>query len=142
MEYLIIAFLAGVVFTAIIVSQVVNVEKKDEPPIFERVVTKEFAASQLIGGDRFLKNYGKQMESLASNYDFKRFVRVLERELSGHEMTDTKNANRRIADYFYKNQANEKFPQVQSIVKNVVTYGKQASAHISIYYAMFLYDQT
>ena len=41
MEYLIIAFLAGVVFTAIIVSQVVNVEKKDEPPIFERVVTKE-----------------------------------------------------------------------------------------------------
>ena len=31
-------------------------------------------------------------------------------------------------------------PEVEGIVRGVVTYGKQASAHISIYYAMFLYD--
>ena len=30
--------------------------------------------------------------------------------------------------------------EVQEIVKEVVAYGKQASAHISIYYAMYLYE--
>ena len=77
-------------------------------------VTKEFAASQLIGGDRFLKAYDDQLKSLS--------------------------ANKRIADYFYLKKANERFQEVQEIVKGVVAYGKQASAHISIYYAMYLYE--
>ena len=47
---------------------------------------------------------------------------------------------KRIADYFYLKKANERFQEVQEIVKGVVAYGKQASAHISIYYAMYLYE--
>jgi hypothetical protein len=49
-------------------------------------------------------------------------------------------ANRQIADYFFKNQANERFSMVKVIVEAVLKYGKQASAHISIYYAMYLYE--
>ena len=34
----------------------------------------------------------------------------------------------------------QKFPEVKAIVEAVLSYGKQASAHISIYYAMYLYE--
>ena len=103
-------------------------------------VTKEFAASQLIGGDRFLKAYGDRLKSLSANSEFRTFVALLRMELNGKEVTDTTTANKRIADYFYQNKANERFPEVQEIVNGVVNYGKQASAHISIYYAMYLYE--
>ena len=103
-------------------------------------VTKEFAASQLIGGDRFLKAYSDRLKSLSANSEFRTFVALLRMELNGKEVTDTTTANKRIADYFYQNKANERFPEVQEIVNGVVNYGKQASAHISIYYAMYLYE--
>ena len=44
-------------------------------------------------------------------------------------------------DMFYTNKANEKYPEVKVIVEKVLAYGKQASAHISIYYAMFLFEE-
>ena len=116
-----------------------RIRKEPEKTEKQAVVTKAFAASQLIGKERFLQSYGEMLKRLATNHEFLKFVEALQKELSGREVTDTRNANRRIADYFYLNKANEKFPEVQQIVKEVVTYGKQASAHISIYYAMYLY---
>ena len=101
--------------------------------------TKAFVISELIGKERFLKEYDDQLKKLASNQEFVRFVMELRKELAGREATDKKNANKRIADYFYGNKANERFSEVNSIVTRVVSYGKQASAHISIYYAMYLY---
>ena len=104
-------------------------------------VTKEFAATQLIGQDRFIKAYDVQLKALAENVEFADFVAKLRRQLNGRETTDTKVANQQISDYFYKNKANDRFPEVKIIVQSVKAYGKQASAHISIYYAMFLYEQ-
>ena len=104
-------------------------------------ITKSFAISQLIGKERFLDQYGSQLKTLAENGDFMSFVAVLRQQLAGQETTNTREANKRIADYFYINKANERFSEVKAIVEAVLTYGKQASAHISIYYAMFLYEQ-
>ena len=101
--------------------------------------TKAFVVSELIGKERFLKEYDEQLKRLAADQEFMRFVMELRRELAGRETTDKKAANKRIADYFYENKANERFSEVSSIVARVVFYGKQASAHISIYYAMYLY---
>lgn len=102
-------------------------------------VSRAFAASQLIGKERFLNQYSPMLKRLSENPEFMQFVRELRLQLSGQETTNTPIANRQIADYFYANKANERFPEVKAIVENVITYGKQASAHISIYYAMFLY---
>ncbi len=101
--------------------------------------TKAFVVSELIGKERFLKEYDEQLKRLAVDQEFMRFVMELRRELAGRETTDKKAVNKRIADYFYENKANERFSEVSSIVARVVSYGKQASAHISIYYAMYLY---
>ena len=95
-------------------------------------ITKDFAVSQLIGKQRFIIQYGDILKSLAGSQDFLQFVKALQNDLAGMEITNTRNANKRIADYFYNNKANEKFPQVKMIVEQVLTYGKQASAHISI----------
>ena len=119
-------------------NQPTQVQEKVKPQI---EITKEFAASQLIGKSRFLQSYGDLLKSLAENKEFIKFVMALQKELAGREVTDTRAANRRIADYFYTNKANERFSEVQEIVKGVVAYGKQASAHISIYYAMFLHQK-
>jgi hypothetical protein len=104
-------------------------------------ITKSFAISQLIGKERFLDQYGSQLKALAENGDFMRFVAVLRQQLAGQEITNTREANKRVADYFYINKANERFSEVKTIVKAVLAYGKQASAHISIYYAMFIYQK-
>lgn len=101
--------------------------------------TKAFVISELIGKERFLKEYDDQLKRLAANQAFMSFIMELRKELAGREATDKKNANKRIADYFYKNKANERFSEVNAIVAYVASYGKQASAHISIYYAMYLY---
>lgn len=101
--------------------------------------TTAFVISELIGKERFLKEYDDQLKKLAANQEFMRFVMELRQELDGRETTDKKVANKRIADYFYEKKANERFSEVNSIVTRVVSYGKQASAHISIYYAMYLY---
>lgn len=101
--------------------------------------TKTSIISELIGKERFLRQYDDQLKKLAANQEFMRFVMDLRRELAGREATDKKSANKHIADYFYENKANERFLEVNSIVACVVSYGKQASAHISIYYAMYLY---
>lgn len=105
------------------------------------VVTKEFAISQLIGKERFVSQYHSFLSTLALNHGFMQFVKELRMNLAGIEITDTKTANKRIADYFYINKANEKYPEVKAIVEKVLAYGKQASAHISIYYAMFLFEE-
>ena len=113
---------------------------KEEAKAQERiVVTKEFAKSQLIGKERFITQYGGLLKQLAENCEFMTFVEQLHRKLAGMELADTRMANKCIADYFYTNKANEKYPEVKMIVENVLAYGKQASAHISIYYAMFLF---
>jgi hypothetical protein len=104
-------------------------------------ITKFFAISQLIGKERFLDQYGPQLKTLAENGDFMSFVAVLRQQLARQETTNTREANKRIADYFYINKANERFSEVKAIVEAVLAYGKQASAHISIYYAMFLFKK-
>lgn len=106
----------------------------------QKGVTKEFAKTQLIGQDRFIEAYHPILKELALSRNFTTFVMQLREELNGLELTDTKEANRRIASYFYFNNANDRFPEVKEIVKGVTAYGKQASAHISIYYAMYIYD--
>ena len=110
------------------------------PSVHARI-TKTFSISQLIGKERFLDQYSTQLMALAGNRDFMAFVEKLRQQLAGEETTNTREANKRIADYFYINKANERFSEVKAIVEAVLTYGKQASAHISIYYAMFLYEQ-
>jgi hypothetical protein len=137
---ILLGFIGGIVFIFLAVELFADGNKKNQATICTHIITKEFAASQLIGGNRFLQSYEKQLKSLAVNQEFRNFLLSLRKELSGREVTDTRNANRRIADYFYINKANEKFPEVEEIVRGVVTYGKQASAHISIYYAMYLYE--
>ena len=113
---------------------------KEEVKAPKRIVmTKEFAMSQLIGKERFITQYGELLKRLAENRGFMTFVEQLHLKLAGMEFADTRMANKCIADYFYANKANEKYPEVKVIVEHVLAYGKQASAHISIYYAMFLY---
>ncbi len=114
----------------------VNLPSKPQPKI-----TKGFAASQLIGKERFIVQYKDLLKRLSTDKTFMKFVMTLRQELSGQEVTDTKTANKRIADYFYTNKANEQFPEVRKIVEAVLSYGKQSSAHISIYYAMFIYEE-
>ena len=141
MGLLFLGFIGGIVFIFLLLNLYSNEKPETGTTTCDCPVTKGFAASQLIGGNRFLQCYDTQLKRLAGNQEFKRFVQVLQKELSGREVTDTKKANRRIADYFYIHKANEKFPEVQEIVAGVLAYGKQASAHISIYYAMFLYTE-
>ena len=104
-------------------------------------MTKTFAASQLIGGQRFLQEYAAELNALVSNPAFASFIKTLHAQLNSKEIHDPKQANHEIADYFFANKADERFTEVQSIVKAVQQYGKQASAHISIYYSMFLIDR-
>lgn len=111
-----------------------------EPPKVQRRITKSFVVSQLIGKDRFLNQYESLLKALASNKEFINFIKPLRQELDSTGAGDTKIANKRVADYFFINKANERFPEVKAIVEAVLSYGKQASAHISIYYAMYLYE--
>ena len=111
-----------------------------EPPKAQQRITKSFVISQLIGKERFLNQYDSLLRALASNEDFIEFIAALRQDIKGTGTGDTKTTNRRIADYFYINKANERFLEVKAIVEAVLSYGKQASAHISIYYAMYLYE--
>lgn len=99
-----------------------------------------FAKTELIGGERFIEAYGVELDALHSNTTFMEEITQLRNKYNGCEITETKRVNKDIADYFYYNKLNEKYAQVNSITQKVKNYGKQASAHISIYYAMFLYD--
>ena len=116
-----------------------NVEAQSTKPQPTKV-SRGFATTQLIGKDRFLTQYKQQLKALSENREFMQFIAELRHQLSGQEISNTKVANMQIADYFYKNHANERFPEVKEIVEAVLHYGKQASAHISIYYAMYLYQ--
>ena len=115
------------------------VEIKSETPKTEDDLVS-FARTQLIGGNRFVESYKKDLHNLHMNPRFMDEMFALRKKFNGREITDTKNVNKEIADYFYKNNLNEKYAQVNSITQKVRNYGKQASAHISIYYAMFLFD--
>ncbi|MBE6985133.1 MAG: hypothetical protein E7434_05940 [Ruminococcaceae bacterium] len=121
-------------------SQILDKKAEEETKCGKPVpkVTKGFAASQLIGKERFLKQNYLQINALSQNHEFMQFIGELRSQLSGQELYNTRAANRKIADYFYVNKANDRFPEVKTIVDAVLCYGKQASAHISIYYAMFL----
>lgn len=112
-----------------------------EEPISKPKITKIFAVSQLIGKERFLNQYDTLLKSLAMDKEFTSFITSLRQELAGQEVTNTRAANMRIADYFHANKANERFPNVKTIVTAVLAYGKQSSAHISIYYAMYFYEK-
>ena len=98
---------------------------KEEVKVPERiVVTKEFAMSQLIGKERFVTQYGELLKRLAENHEFMTFVEQLHLKLAGMEFADTRMANKCIADYFYANKANEKYPEVKVIVETVVLLSK------------------
>ena len=111
-----------------------------ELPKVQQRITKSFAISQLIGKERFLNQYDSLLRALAKNKEFMSFIATLRQDLAGAQHGNTKSTNMQVADYFYKNKANERFPEVKAIVDAVLLYGKQASAHISIYYAMYLYE--
>lgn len=111
-----------------------------ELPKAQQRITKSFVISQLIGKERFLNQYDSLLRALASNEDFIEFITALRQDIEGTGTGNTKTINRRVADYFYINKANERFLEVKAIVEAVLSYGKQASAHISIYYAMYLYE--
>lgn len=100
-----------------------------------------FAHTQLIGGDRFLEQYATLLSELHADLSFRAFILSLRRQLNSRELTDTKAANAIIANHFYHTSANAKYPAVGVIANQVRSYGKQASAHISIYYAMYIYDR-
>lgn len=112
-----------------------------ELPKVQQRITKSFAISQLIGKERFLNQYDSLLRALAKNNEFMSFIATLRQDLAGAQHGNIKSTNMQVADYFYKNRANERFPEVKAIVDAVLLYGKQASAHISIYYAMYLYEE-
>ena len=99
-----------------------------------------FATSQLIGQDKFIKLYENELENLHADSEFMSFIMQLRKKLAGMEISNTKAANTEIMNAFYYAEINEKFPEVADIVYQVKQYGKQASAHISIYYAMYIFD--
>lgn len=111
-----------------------------EPPKVQQRITKSVVISQLIGKERFLNQYDSLLKVLAKNKEFMSFIATLRQDLAGVQHGNIKSTNMQVADYFYKNKANERFPEVKAIVDAVLLYGKQASAHISIYYAMYLYE--
>ena len=115
-------------------------QKPIETPDTQPRITKNFIVSQLIGKERFLNQYDHLLKSLARNEEFVRFVTTLRKELSGREIRNPKNENRHISEYFYANKADEQFSAVKTIVDAVRSYGRQSSAYISIYYAMYLYE--
>ena len=100
----------------------------------------EHARTQLIGGKRFLENYGHLLEQLRRNENFMQFIRSVHSELNGEELTNTRTANRKIANRFYYGKINDEYAEVRQIAIAVRKYGTQASAHISIYYAMFILE--
>ena len=107
----------------------------------EPAVDAEFALGQLIGQEAFLEQYGHSLDLLHADGAFMEFVAQLRRQLDGLERTDTGRANREIMNAFYYGRINQRFVQARQITNGVLAYGKQASAHISIYYAMYVLDQ-
>ena len=78
-----------------------------EPPKAQQRITKSFVISQLIGKERFLNQYDSLLRALASNEDFIEFITALRQDIEGTGTGNTKTINRRVADYFYINKANE-----------------------------------
>ena len=109
-----------------------------EPPVPE--IDSAFAYSQLIGQSRFMQAYREQLTALYASTEFREFIAKLRLQLNGLELCDTHSANMLIADVFYHSDINGKYPDARKIVEGVKKYGRQASAHISIYYAMFILD--
>jgi len=99
-----------------------------------------FARSQLIGQDTFIDLYLDDLQSLHENARFMAFVAQLRKKLNGAELSNTRAANTEIMNAFYYANINDQYEEVADIVNRVKQYGKQASAHISIYYAMYVLD--
>ena len=108
----------------------------------ERIETmnKSFAIGQLIGQEKFMDLYSDLLLELHYDMEFMEFIRQLRKQIDGAELTNTKAANTEIMHAFYYANINRQFEQVAEIVDRVKSYGKQASAHISIYYAMYVLD--
>lgn len=106
----------------------------------QKEMTRAFAESQLIGRDEFMWAYGTLLMQLHGDAEFMSFIYRLRRRLNGAELTHTRAANKEIMNAFYYSDANGRFAPVREIVDQVKSYGKQASAHISIYYAMYVLD--
>lgn len=99
-----------------------------------------FAINQLIGQDTFMELYNDELQSLYDDPHFMEFITRLRKKLNGLEILNTKAANTEIMNAFYYAKINDQYKEVLDIVNRVKLYGKQASAHISIYYAMYVLD--
>lgn len=99
-----------------------------------------FAMNQLIGQDTFMELYFPALESLHDDTSFMSFIESLRRKLDGAEIKNTRAANTEIMNAFFYGRINDQYAEVADIVEKVKKYGKQASAHISIYYAMYVLD--
>ena len=99
-----------------------------------------FAVGQLIGQDTFMELYNDELRGLYDDVRFMTFISRLRKKLNGMELTNTKAANTEIMNAFFYSNINEQYNEVADIVERVKQYGKQASAHISIYYAMYVLD--
>ena len=138
--------LLGIVVLIMIIKYMPNcpmgtdVPKQSEHELKDEVDV-DFIISQLIGKDRFVSQYNELLTKLSKNREFIKFIEKLRKQLQGEEFIDQRSANRKIADYFYYENANSRFDEVNQITTFVKKYGKQASAHISIYYAMYLYEK-
>ena len=137
-----VTILAFIIVAVIIVILQIRADKlaKAEKQKTKTDGMAEFSATQLIGGERFLFSYDEQLKALHDNEEFMRFILLLRTKMQGNEIKNTSVVNKTIADEFFYQRINDKFPKVKEIVDSVKVYGKQASAHISIYYAMYLYD--
>ena len=99
-----------------------------------------FAVGQLIGQDTFMELYNDELQALYDDPRFMTFISQLRKKLNGMELTNTKAANTDIMNSFFYSNINDQYNEVADIVERVKQYGKQASAHISIYYAMYVLD--
>ncbi len=93
--------------------------------------------SQLIGGKSFINHYDPQLKALSQNQDFISQIKILRKQTQA--LSDSRTKAKAISDFFYHKDLN-RFLEVMEIVDAVRKYGKQASAHISIFYAMYLYE--
>lgn len=103
-------------------------------------MTAQFATGQLIGRGNFIKLYREPLEALSVNADFMTFIDDLRQKLRGMETKNTREANKEIQSAFYFARIKARFHEVEEIVQQVTNYGKQASAYISIYYAMYVLE--
>lgn len=111
-----------------------------EAPRYDKKMNKAFAVGQMIGQNTFMELYNDELQALYDDVQFMSFITQLRNKLNGMELTNTKAANTEIMNAFFYSNIYKQYNEVADIVDRVKQYGKQASAHISIYYAMYALD--